>query len=227
MMKRIIMGIILMTGVFSMTSCNEPLNTSNVAEQPATAESVTEGESAVNIDGYMQITQDEAKSLMDSEKDYIILDVRTIEEFSYALSVGVTAAFYLSKLFMPYFGEGASIINISSSRDRMSQSQTESYTAAKGGIAALTHALAVSLAGKVRVNSISPGWIDTAYTVYEGADAVQQPCGRVGNPLDIANMVLYLCSDMSGFITGENICIDGGMTRQMIYHGDFGWKLEK
>ncbi|MBR3901616.1 MAG: SDR family oxidoreductase [Ruminococcus sp.] len=150
----------------------------------------------------------------------------TYEEFSYALSVGVTAAFYLSKLFMPYFGEGASIINISSSRDRMSQSQTESYTAAKGGIAALTHALAVSLAGKVRVNSISPGWIDTAYTVYEGADAVQQPCGRVGNPLDIANMVLFLCSDKAGFITGENICIDGGMTKQMIYHGDYGWRLE-
>lgn len=154
------------------------------------------------------------------------ISVCTYEEFSYALSVGVTAAFYLSKLFMPYFGEGASIINISSSRDRMSQSQTESYTAAKGGIAALTHALAVSLAGKVRVNSISPGWIDTAYTVYEGADAVQQPCGRVGNPLDIANMVLFLCSDMAGFITGENICIDGGMTKQMIYHGDCGWRLE-
>lgn len=150
----------------------------------------------------------------------------TYEEFSYALSVGVTAAFYLSKLFMPYFGESASIINISSSRDRMSQSQTESYTAAKGGIAALTHALAVSLAGKVRVNSISPGWIDTAYTVYKGADAVQQPCGRVGNPLDIANMVLFLCSDKAGFITGENICIDGGMTKQMIYHGDYGWRLE-
>jgi NAD(P)-dependent dehydrogenase (short-subunit alcohol dehydrogenase family) len=121
--------------------------------------------------------------------------------------------------------EGAAIVNISSSRDRMSQPQTESYTAAKGGIAALTHALAVSLAGKVRVNSISPGWIDTAYTVYEGPDAVQQPIGRVGNPLDIANMVLYLCSDKAGFITGENICIDGGMTRQMIYHGDNGWTL--
>ena len=121
--------------------------------------------------------------------------------------------------------EGAAIVNISSSRDRMSQPQTESYTAAKGGIAALTHALAVSLAGRVRVNSISPGWIDTAYTVYEGPDAVQQPIGRVGNPLDIANMVLYLCSDKAGFITGENICIDGGMTRQMIYHGDNGWTL--
>ncbi len=154
------------------------------------------------------------------------IDECTFEEFQYALNVGVTAPFYLSKLFMPYFNEGASIINISSSRDRMSMPQTESYTAAKGGIAALTHALAVSLAGKVRVNSISPGWIDTDYTVYEGPDAVQQPAGRVGNPLDIANMVLFLCSEKAGFITGENICIDGGMTKQMIYHGDHGWKLE-
>ena len=150
----------------------------------------------------------------------------TFEEFQYALNVGVTAPFYLSKLFLPHFAEGAAIINISSSRDRMSMPQTESYTAAKGGIAALTHALAVSLAGKVRVNSISPGWIDTDYIVYEGPDAVQQPVGRVGNPLDIANMVLFLCSEKAGFITGENICIDGGMTKQMIYHGDHGWKLE-
>ena len=148
------------------------------------------------------------------------------EDFEYAQRVGVTAPFYLSKLFVPYFAEGASIVNISSSRDRMSQPETESYTAAKGGISSLTHALAVSLAGKVRVNSISPGWIDTGYTVYEGADAIQQPCGRVGNPPDIANMVLYLCSDMAGFITGENICIDGGMTKQMIYHGDHGWSLD-
>lgn len=148
------------------------------------------------------------------------------EDFEYALKVGVTAPFYLSKLFAPHFAEGASIVNISSSRDRMSQPQTESYTAAKGGISALTHGMAVSFAGKVRVNSISPGWIDNNYTVYEGADAVQQPAGRVGNPRDIANMVLYLCSDMAGFITGENICIDGGMTRQMIYHGDHGWSLD-
>ncbi len=148
------------------------------------------------------------------------------EDFEYALRVGVTAPFYLSKLFAPCFSEGASIVNISSSRDRMSQPQTESYTAAKGGISALTHALAVSLAGKARVNSISPGWIDNNYTVYEGADAIQQPAGRVGDPTDIANMVLYLCSDMAGFITGENICIDGGMTKQMIYHGDGGWTLK-
>ena len=155
------------------------------------------------------------------------IDHGSYEDFEYALRVGVTAPFYLAKLFAPHFCASASIINISSSRDRMSQPQTESYTAAKGGISALTHALSVSLAGKVRVNSISPGWIDTNYTVYDGADATQQPAGRVGNPLDIANMVLYLCSDMAGFITGENICIDGGMTKQMIYHGDHGWRLEK
>jgi len=77
----------------------------------------------------------------------------------------------------------------------------------------------------VRVNSISPGWIDTAGTVYEGADALQQPVGRVGHPGDIAHMVLFLCSGKAGFITGENICIDGGMTRQMIYHADYGWTL--
>lgn len=151
------------------------------------------------------------------------IDECSYEEFQYALSVGVTAPFYLSKLFAPHFREGASIINISSSRDRMSQPQTESYTAAKGGIAALTHAMAASFAGKVRVNSISPGWIETGDEVYEGADALQQPAGRVGSPMDIANMVMFLCSDKAGFITGENICIDGGMTKLMIYHDDHGW----
>lgn len=154
------------------------------------------------------------------------IDACTYEEFNYALRVGVTAPFYLAKLFAPHFAPGAAIVNISSSRDRMSQPQTESYTAAKGGISALTHALAVSFAGKVRVNSVSPGWIDTSYAIYEGPDAAQHPAGRVGNPLDIAHMVLYLCSAKAGFITGEDICIDGGMTRQMIYHNDFGWTLE-
>ena len=148
------------------------------------------------------------------------------EEFNYALRVGVTAPFYLTKLFAPHFAPGAAVVNISSSRDRMSQPQTESYTAAKGGISALTHALAVSLAGRVRVNSISPGWIETGDAVWAGPDAVQQPAGRVGTPLDIASMVLFLCSDKAGFITGENIGIDGGMTRQMIYHNDFGWTLQ-
>ena len=161
-----------------------------------------------------------------ASQEMCIRDRCTYEEFNYALRVGVTAPFYLAELFAPHFAPGAAIVNISSSRDRMSQPQTESYTAAKGGLSALTHALAVSLSGRVRVNSISPGWIDTDYTVYEGPDAIQQPAGRVGNPLDIANMVLYLCSDKAGFITGENICIDGGMTRQMIYHNDFGWTLQ-
>ena len=155
------------------------------------------------------------------------IDECSYQEFQYALNVGVTAPFYLVKLLKNHLAKEASIVNISSSRDRMSQPQTESYTAAKGGIAALTHALAISLSGRARVNSISPGWIDTAYTVYEGPDATQQPAGRVGNPLDIAHMVLFLCSDKAGFITGENICIDGGMTKQMIYHGDCGWTLEK
>ena len=157
---------------------------------------------------------------------FLGIDVCSYEAFQRSMAIGITAPFYLAKLFAPHFGPGASIINISSSRDRMSQPQTESYTAAKGGIAALTHALAVSFAGKVRVNSISPGWIDTAYTVYEGPDALQQPAGRVGHPGDIANMVLFLCSDKAGFITGENICIDGGQTRLMIYHNDCGWKYE-
>lgn len=155
------------------------------------------------------------------------IDECSYEEFCYAQRVGVVAPFYLAKRFKDHMPAGSSIVNISSSRDRMSMPQTESYTAAKGGIAALTHALAVSLGPKIRVNSISPGWIDTAYTVYEGPDATQQPCGRVGNPQDIAQMVLYLCSNKAGFITGENICIDGGMTRQMIYHGEHGWKLDE
>ena len=149
------------------------------------------------------------------------------EEFSRALAVGVTAPFYLTKLLAPYFAPGAAVINMASSRDRMSQPQTESYTAAKGGIAALTHALAVSLAGKARVNSISPGWIDTTGSGITGADAAQQPVGRVGRPEDIAEMALFLCSEKAGFITGENVCIDGGMTRQMIYHGEHGWNFQE
>lgn len=151
----------------------------------------------------------------------------TWDEFVYAQKVGVTAPFYLAKLFKDYFPHGSSIINISSSRDRMSQPQTESYAAAKGGIAALTHALAMSLAPKVRVNSISPGWIDTIGYEASEEDKIQQPVGRIGTPDDIASMVLFLCSEEAGFITGENIVIDGGMTHQMIYHGDNGWKIRE
>lgn len=156
---------------------------------------------------------------------FLGIDTCTWEQFNQALQVGVAAPFYLTQLLLPYFGEGASIVNISSSRDRMSQPFTESYIAAKGGIAALTHALAVSLRDKARVNSISPGWIDTTGSQFFGADETQHPAGRVGTPQDIAQMVLFLCSDKAGFITGENICIDGGMTHQMIYHDDCGWRF--
>ena len=155
------------------------------------------------------------------------IEACSLADFNKALAVGVSAPFYLTQKFLPYFAEGAAIVNISSSRDRMSQPQTESYTAAKGGLSALTHALAVSLAGKVRVNAVSPGWIATDGKAYHGADALQQPVHRVGNPMDIAHAVLFLCSEKAGFITGENICIDGGMTRQMIYSGDYGWELQE
>ena len=150
------------------------------------------------------------------------------EDFNKALAIGVTAPFYLSKLFLPYFNDNASIINISSSRDRMSQPQTESYTASKGAISALTHALAISLSNKVRVNSISPGWINTTNTpITDKSDNLQHPSGRVGNPEDVSNLVLFLCSEKASFINGENICIDGGMTKQMIYHNDYNWILKK
>ena len=167
--------------------------------------------------------------------DYIINNAKPLmkgindcsyEQFNQALKVGVTAPFMLVKLLKDYLVPGASIVNISSSRDKMSQPQTESYAAAKGGIHALTHALAASLAGKARVNSISPGWIDVDNKEYHGSDMLQHPVQRVGKREDIAHMVLFLCSEEAGFITGENICIDGGMSHLMIYHDDCGWTYQ-
>jgi Dehydrogenases with different specificities (related to short-chain alcohol dehydrogenases) len=167
--------------------------------------------------------------------DYIInnapplmrgLDSCAYDEFNRALRMGVTAPFMLVKLLHEHFAPGAAVVNISSTRNRMSQPNTESYAAAKGGIHALTHALAVSLADKARVNSISPGWINCGSGAISGADALQQPVGRVGTPDDIADLTLFLCSDMAGFITGEDIAVDGGMTKLMIYHGDNGWRLD-
>lgn len=151
----------------------------------------------------------------------------TIEEFNYALQVGISAPFYIVQQSLPYLNDNASIINISSSRSLMSQPQTESYSAAKGGISALTHALAVSLREKARVNAILPGWIDTTNSEFTGSNNLQHPAGRVGVPNDITQMVLYLCSDNATFITGQEFVIDGGMTKQMIYHNDQGWYYDK
>ena len=156
------------------------------------------------------------------------------DDFNYVFKVGVTAPYMLAKLFRDHFGAGGAVVNIASTRAVMSQQDTESYTAAKGGISALTHSLAVSLAGKVRVNSVSPGWIDVSANYNPGfeskhslADKEQHPAGRVGRPLDIARAVMFLCDEENGFITGENITVDGGMTKQMIYNGDYGWGYEK
>ena len=150
------------------------------------------------------------------------------EDFEYVQRVGLTAPYYLTNLLLNnnLLAGNASIINIASTRAFQSQPDTESYSAAKGGIAALTHSMAVSLAGRARVNCISPGWIDNSETPeHSEQDKKQHPAGRVGKPPDIAELILYLCSDKAGFITGGNIIIDGGMSKLMVYHGDNGWSL--
>ena len=156
------------------------------------------------------------------------------EDFNYVLKVGITAPYMLAKLFKNNFSNEGAIVNISSTRSLMSQRDTESYTAAKGGISALTHALAISLAGKVRVNSVSPGWIDVRANFdsnykdkHSAADKLQHPVRRVGEPMDIVRAVMFLCDPENGFITGQNITVDGGMTKLMIYSGDEGWEFEE
>lgn len=147
----------------------------------------------------------------------------SFEEFNYVLRVGVSAPYLLSQLFLPHFREGAAIVNISSTRATMSQSNSESYSATKGAISALTHALAISLAGQVRVNAISPGWIDTTNSPHTPSDLGQHPSKRIGKSDDIVRAVSFLCDEENSFITGENLVIDGGMSRLMVYHGDEGW----
>jgi NAD(P)-dependent dehydrogenase (short-subunit alcohol dehydrogenase family) len=142
--------------------------------------------------------------------------------------VGVTAPYYLTSLLLKnnLFAPNAAIVNIASTRAFQSQPDSEAYSAAKGGIVSLTHSMAVSLAGRVRVNCISPGWVETsAIAEHSEQDHSQHPSGRVGTMSDIADMVLYLCSDKAGFINGQNITIDGGMSKLMVYHGDYGWEL--
>jgi NAD(P)-dependent dehydrogenase (short-subunit alcohol dehydrogenase family) len=150
------------------------------------------------------------------------------EDFEYVQRIGITAPYYLTSLLMKknLLAVNASIVNIASTRAFQSQPDTESYSAAKGGIVALTHSMAVSLAGRARVNCISPGWIDASdNSEHSEQDKRQQPVGRVGTVSDIAEMVLFLCGDKAGFITGENITVDGGMSKLMVYHDDHGWKL--
>ena len=109
------------------------------------------------------------------------------------------------------------IVNIASTRAVQSEPQTEAYAAAKGGMVALTHALAISLGPQVRVNCVSPGWIDTGKTKLRRVDHEQHPVGRVGRPEDVAQLVAFLLSDAAGFATGQDYILDGGMTRKMIY----------
>jgi len=149
------------------------------------------------------------------------------EKWDRVLAVNLTGPFLTSKHAAPHIAEHkGAIVNIASTRALMSEPNTEAYSASKGGIVGLTHALAMSLGPAVRVNCISPGWIDTVdyrpeprpadYRLSD-ADHAQHPAGRVGKPEDIAEMVLYLCSSAAGFVTGQNFVIDGGMTKKMIY----------
>lgn len=150
--------------------------------------------------------------------NHISLEEQTIEEWEKIISVNLTAPYILSKEFASLLKESKGhIINISSTRALMSESGTESYSASKGGISSLTHALAASLAPNVKVNSISPGWINTDVNYKPTAnDNEQHLSGRVGTPLDIVDTVKFLLKNR-GFITGENIVVDGGMTKKMIY----------
>lgn len=147
------------------------------------------------------------------------------EDFLYVQQIGVVAPFMLTKLFLPHFSLGGAVVNIASTRAMQSQKNTESYTSAKGGIVALTHALAVSASPNIRVNCISPGWINTTNAKLTKEDKAQHPSGRVGTPKDIAHAVMFLCSEQATFINGENIVIDGGMSKLMVYSGDEGWRL--
>jgi NAD(P)-dependent dehydrogenase (short-subunit alcohol dehydrogenase family) len=151
----------------------------------------------------------------------------SLKEWNKVIGVNLTGAFLCSKYAAPQLRKHkGAIINIASTRALMSEANTESYTASKGGIAALTHALAISLGPDIRVNCISPGWIEVAEwkkpsarhkPKHSEADLSQHPAGRVGTPDDIASLVSYLISAQATFITGSNFIVDGGMTRKMIY----------
>jgi NAD(P)-dependent dehydrogenase (short-subunit alcohol dehydrogenase family) len=142
----------------------------------------------------------------------------TVEDWNRVLSVNLGSIFYLIKSVKPLLSEHSAIVNIASTRALMSEPDSEAYAATKGGIVALTHALSISLSPKTRVNCISPGWIEVNhYENLSEADHLQQPVGRVGLVNDIAEAAAFLLNEKAGFITGQNIVIDGGMTKKMIY----------
>lgn len=148
---------------------------------------------------------------------------QTLEEWNWVLSINLTAPWLCAKYLAPLLrSRGGSIVNIGSTRAHMSEPDTEAYTTSKGGLLALTHGLAMSLGPEVRVNSVSPGWIDLTGWGRQAAslrpeDHIQHPAGRVGRPEDVASMVAYLCSEHAGFITGQDIVVDGGMSKKMNY----------
>jgi len=144
----------------------------------------------------------------------------TPEEWRRVLDVNLTAAFLLARAAeKPLRKANGAIVTIASTRALMSEPDTESYSASKGGLLALTHALSISLAPAIRVNAISPGWIATEkFGKLRRKDHAQHPAGRVGRPRDIAEMAAFLLdAEKSGFVTGANFVVDGGMTRKMIY----------
>jgi len=152
-----------------------------------------------------------------------ILSSLSYEEFDYTLSVGLKAPYELSRLCKDELIKNKGrIINIASTRAFQSEPDSEAYASAKGGIVALTHALAISLGPDVLVNCIAPGWINvTEQNEFSHEDCAAIPAGKAGTPKDISDMVLFLCQQ--DFITGETIIIDGGMSKRMIYHGDWNW----
>ena len=144
----------------------------------------------------------------------------TLENWRRVLDVNLTAAFLLARAAeRPLRATKGAIVTIASTRALMSEADTEAYSASKGGLVALTHALSISLGPDVRVNCVSPGWIRTRnYAALRRRDHAQHPAGRVGKPQDIAEIVLYLLDrTRAGFVTGANFVVDGGMTRKMIY----------